>query len=143
MTTATKKSAADARKGLKTERANLKVEILPNIALEEKGDWAAVTLEKSRLVPMPPDPKTGKDQSFHVHDVVFLEGSIETQTEGQDKVEAPLKANSRVSLKGNARLDRGFEKMTAGQSVLIEYLGKVEAGKGRQANDYNFDIIGA
>ncbi len=148
MTTQTVKSAADARKGLNLTPVKLTIEILPNIALEAKGDWAKLTLEGTRrVVNMVPhiDKATGvttiKDESFNVHDVTYLEGSIAYMLVGQEKTRQDLKANERVSLKGNARLDRGFAKMTAGQSVFIEYLGKVEAGKGREANDYDFGIL--
>lgn len=134
MSTETKKSAADVRKGLKTTRADLTVTILPNIKLDEKGDYAILKLLGSRIVENGGDP-------FTVHDVTFLEGSIDVCYVGKEKVKTPLTAKMDVSLKGNARLDRGFAKMNPGQSAMIEYLGKVDVGQGRSANDYNFDLI--
>lgn len=134
MANQTKKSAGDVRKGLKTERADLTIKILPNIELAEKGDYAVLKLIASREV-----PNDGKP--FMVHDVVFLEGSIETMTTGKDKTASPLVANTEVSIKGNARLSRGFAKMNAGDKVLVEYQGKVDVGQGRSANDYLFDLI--
>lgn len=134
MATQTKKSAGDVRKGYKTERADLTIKILPNIELGEKGDYAILKLIASREV-----PNDGKP--FMVHDVVFLEGSIETQTTGKDKTVSPLAVNSEVSIKGNARLSRGFAKMNPGDKVMVEYMGKVDVGQGRSANDYLFDLI--
>lgn len=135
MATQTKKSAADVRKSLgKTERADLTVKILPNIAFEQKGDYAVVKLLGTRIIENGGDP-------FKVHDVLFVEGSLETMTTGKDKTASPLKENTEVSLKGNARLDRGMEKLGVGNTAMIEYQGKVDVGNGRSANDYLFDII--
>lgn len=133
MTTKTK-TAAEVRNSLKTTRADLKIEILPNIAFENKGEFAVLEYESTRIVPNDGEP-------FNVHDVIYVEGSLPHMTQGKDKTPADLKNGERVSLKGNARLDRGFAKMQKGQRVLVEYLGKVDAGNGRTANDYLFDII--
>lgn len=128
-------SAAEARKKLKTTPLNLQIEILPNISLEKEGDWVELTFEASRQV-----PNDGKP--FMVHDVVYKNGSLTYVTTGKDKTHSDIKPEMRVSLKGNARLDRGFSKTEAGKSVLIEYMGKVDVGQGRSANDYLFELIG-
>ena len=143
MSPSTKPSAADARKAYKTTRADLTVKILPNMKLDEKGDYAILKLVATRLVPnmVPQKDGTIKDESFNVHDVIFLSGSPEWCYVGKDKVKTALAPNTEVSFKGNARLDRGFAKMKPGESVFIEYLGKVDVGNGRTANDYNFDLI--
>lgn len=135
-TAAPTKSAADARKGLKTTRASLEVVILPNIAFEAIGQWAKLEYVAAREVPNDGEP-------FMVFDVKYLEGSLPYMTEGKDKAQRPLTNGSFVSLKGNARLVRGFALMKPGQTVVVEYLGKKDLPQGRTANDYNFDIIEA
>lgn len=147
MTTQTKLSAADARKAHKTSRADLNVKILPNVILGGKGatagEYARIRLVESRVVKNPTLNKdTGimEDKSFNVHDVIYLEGSIESMFVGSDKVKTPLLAGTEVSIKGNARLDRGFKLMKAGDEAFVEYLGQVDAGDFK-ANDYAFDLI--
>lgn len=147
MSTETKMSAADARKSLKTTRADLNVKILPNVILGGKGatagEYARVRLIETRRVANPTlNKETGvtEDKAFNVHDVIYLEGSIESMFTGSDKVKAPLLPGTEVSIKGNARLDRGFKLMKAGDEAFVEYLGQVDAGDFR-ANDYAFDLI--
>ncbi len=135
-TAAPTKSAADARKGVKTHRASLEVTILPNIAFDTLGQWAKLEYVAAREVPNDGEP-------FMVFDVKYLEGSLPYMTEGKDKNQHPLADGTLVSLKGNARLVRGFTLMKPGQKVIVEYLGKKDLPQGRTANDYNFDIIEA